>query len=132
MQDNFNEDITQQAMYSFKQYVSKTGSLVSRGVKTAGKGFFRSFGKSAFRLLASLGQVGWIIGVFLLIIFFILLFIGASFDFMLDERGSSSALTLNPDYANPTVAINGVNTAVALTESQALIDAYYKYKLIFH
>lgn len=46
---------------------------------------------------------------------------------MLDERGSSGALSLDPDVANPTTVIDGVNTAAALTESQALIDAYYKY-----
>lgn len=74
------------------------------------------------KLLAILGPVG--IAVILAIIFF-----GATFSFVLNERGSNESNNLDPEYQNPSYleSESGITKAIAMTEPQAVSDAYYKF-----
>ena len=148
MADNFDpNDSAQQAEQDLKnatqkaaQPVKNAGRKVARKIgnkaKEAGKKAVKKIGKKAIKLaakaikafvqaiiklLAALGPVGCII-------LFLIIIVAASFNLVKDERGSSTQMTLDPSYENPTVMTDeGYIKASAMTESQALIDAYYKY-----
>ena len=80
-----------------------------------------SFLKHLIRLAAAMGW--WALALIIAIIF-----LGSVFNFMKDERGVSGQQDLNYLYENPTmIGEDGLQHAIALTEPQALIDAYYKY-----
>lgn len=129
---NFNEEISQQAQESAKRTMQN--NTLTKWFKSSGAG--RKIGKKAVQatgkllvaflnalksLLLALGPIG--IGVLVGIVIF-----AAAFNYIMDERGSSGQLDLDPSKENPTVMTDeGYRTAVAMTESQALIDAYYKY-----
>jgi len=106
----------------------RTGRKAARGLLRAGKKAgklaiqaIKAFVQAVIKLMATLGP--WALVILLAIIIF-----AAAFGYMKDERGSSSQMTLDPSHENPTVMTDeGYLKATAMTESQALIDAYYKY-----
>ena len=147
MEDNFENMSAQQAEEDLKRAAKKAAQPVKNGakkvakkvgneVKKGAKKVLKKAGKKALqlaakaikafvqaviKLLAALGP--WGILILILIIIF-----AASFNYVKDERGSSSQMTLDPSYENPTTMTDeGYIKAAAMTESQALIDAYYKY-----
>lgn len=85
-------------------------------------------GKLAVRLLKLLIKL---LGKWLLVAVAVLAVGAALFtfaDYFLEERGSSESLSLDPEYENPSYTdSDGLLRAVAMTEPQARIDAYYKY-----
>lgn len=98
-----------------------------RGVQGAGAAAkaLAKIAKALIRALVKLIGVWFFaaLGVFLLAIFAI-----SIADVSMEERGTTDTHSFEPLYENPTVTgDDGVSRAVALTEPQALIDAYYKY-----
>lgn len=127
-----------------EQALKKAGSTIARPVKNAaknaakktGKKILKKLGKAAAKLaikaikafIQAIVKLITALGPWALVILLIIIFFSAAFNFMKDERGSSSQMTLDPAYENPTTMTDeGYIKASAMTESQALIDAYYKY-----
>lgn len=95
----------------------KVGKHVVKAAVKIGKALVQLIAK----LLAALGPWGCLILA-------IIILLAVVFNWLLDERGSTGQLSQDPEYENPlVVAENGVRQVAALTELQALIDAYYKY-----
>lgn len=124
------KNVGKQAANKVKRAASNQVKKVARNV---GKKAVRALGKAVakiaktiiqllIKLIALLGPIG-------LIIFAILIILAGCFVFVLDERGSNESNNLDPDVQNPSYMENssGITKAVALTEPQAVIDAYYKY-----
>ena len=106
----------------------KVGRAVRKGAVKAGKAVGKmaiKAGQALVKFIASLGPWGILILAVVLLLIFLF---SAAFNFQQDERGSSGMLTLNPTYENPTTKTDtGYIKALALTEPNAIIDAYYKY-----
>ncbi len=67
-------------------------------------------------------------GVLLAVLVLILGVVGPGYHLLKEERGTSGQFSLDWHHDNPTVrGEDGLLHAAALTEPQALIDAYYKY-----
>lgn len=139
MQDwnSMNDDLSQQGMEEAKNIGKKAARPIVNGLKrgmrkygrkaakAVGKGLVKvgkSLVQAIIKLLALLGPIG--IGILLLIVF-----LAGTFVFLLDERGSNESNDLDPDVQNPTYIedTSGISKAIAMTEPQAVIDAYYKY-----
>lgn len=139
-----NEELTQQAQNSASNTVGqaaspiarkvaqeggkRAGRAISKGVVKAGKAIGKGaikVGQALIKAIIAAGPIGLaILGVILLII----VIVSAAFNYQQDERGSSGQLSLDPVHQNPTsMTEDGYLQALALTEPQALIDAYYKY-----
>ncbi len=111
----FEEDGDLQRAYNGRG--KRTGLKVGRCAAKA----VATFVKYLARLIVAMGWFG--VGITILIIF-----LACVFNYLKDERGVSGQQDLNYLHENPTVAgDDGLQHAIALTEPQALIDAYYKY-----
>lgn len=134
-----NEDLAQQAQRSAGSTLNKFAAPVKQLGKQAGRKAAKAAGKLAMngmkavaKLLAKLAAAiiklliaCWPVALVLLII---ILLVAVSFNYQIDERGSSGQLDLSPSVQNPTEMTDaGYLQAIALTEPQAVIDAYYKY-----
>lgn len=111
-----------------KKGAQKAGRAIGKGIRKVGKAAGKAAvkaGQALIKVIASLGPWGLLIlGVLLGII----LLVSVAFNYQKDERGSSSQVNLDPSYENPTsITDEGYLQALALTEPQAIIDAYYKY-----
>lgn len=133
-------DSAQQAEQALKiagNTIAKTAkNAVKNGVKRQGKKLLKKAGKAAAKLavkaikafIQAIIKLIATIGPWGALILLVIVIFAAAFNFMKDERGSSSQMTLDPAYENPTTMTDeGYIKATAMTESQALIDAYYKY-----
>lgn len=139
MQDwnNINDDLSQQGLDTAKEIGKTVTRPVTNGLKrgvrkyggkavrATGKGLVKvgkSLVQAIVKLMLFLGPVG--IGILLTIVF-----LAGTFVFLLDERGSNESNDLDPDVQNPTYIedTSGISKAIAMTEPQAVIDAYYKY-----
>lgn len=93
-----------------------------------GKRIGKSAEKAAVSFLKHLIRLAVAMGWWALALIIAIIFLGSVFNFLKDERGVSGQQDLNYLYENPTmVGEGGLQYAIALTEPQALIDAYYKY-----
>ena len=107
--DEQNEQLSQDGLRQLTQAGGRAGKLAARLLKLLAK----LLGKWLVAALAILA-----VGMSLY----------AIADYFLEERGSSGSLSLDPEYENPSYTdTDGVTKAVAMTEPQARIDAYYKY-----
>ena len=133
-------DSAQQA----EQALKKAGSTVAKPVKNAAKNAVKKYGKKLLKkagkaavkaaakaikaLIQALIKLLAAIGPWGILIIIIIIIFASAFNFIKDERGSSTQMTLDPSHENPTTMTDeGYLKASAMTESQALIDAYYKY-----
>lgn len=100
-----------------KRLLKKARKAAAKAVANAVK----ALAQGIVKLLAALGPWG-------ILILAVIIIFSAAFNFEKDERGSSTQMTLDPSRENPTTMTDeGYLKASAMTESQALIDAYYKY-----
>lgn len=123
-----------------KKAAKKVGQKAAKGAKQLGKKAIRGAGKAVKAgikaivqiakmfiqiLLKLLALLGWP----LLIILIIIIVFSVIWVFNFEERGSTESNDLMPGTENPTIVNEetAVTTAVAMTEPQAVIDAYYKY-----
>lgn len=139
MQDwnNQNDDLSQQGVDDAKELGKKAARPVvnglKRGIRKVGRKAAKAVGKAAVKigkalvqaivkLLAILGPIG-------LAVLLVIVLLAGTFVFLLDERGSNESNDLDPDVQNPTYIdeSSGISKALAMTEPQAVIDAYYKY-----
>lgn len=130
MEDKLNqesEEISRNFNNKLQQGTAKVGKQVwklgGKSIKAVGKGTI----KLASHFIVALVHTLLAFLPFILIGFFIIFALSILYNWQLDERGSSGQLSQNPAYENVVDVVNGVQTAVALTEPQAIIDAYYKY-----
>lgn len=126
------ENSAQEAKDSLKKAAGKVGKAVLRGGKNKGKKAGSEIARKIMKLLITflkaivklIISVGWIGAVVLAV----LIVVALAWNFLFEERGSTASVSLEPAYTNPTQQDEfGVQKAIALTEPQALIDAYYKY-----
>jgi len=116
-----------------KKMTTKAGHAMWRGGrklavkagKAAVKGITKTMealGKLIVKIVMLLGPIGCAVLV-------VLIMIGAAFNFWLDERGSTESNNLDPDIQNPMQVQDesGIMKAIAMTEPQAVTDAYYKF-----
>ena len=54
--------------------------------------------------------------------------VSGAYEYYLEERGSLCMFSLDPEESNPNRREDGLLKAVALTENQALIEAWYRYQ----
>ena len=153
--DETSEQAEQAVKEKASQGAKKVGRQVSKGAKKVGRKAGQYIGKGAKKLgkkaaqgaakaikagIKALVQIakmfiqaliklvalfGWpLLIVLIIIIVFSLLWV-----FQFEERGSTQSNDLMPGSENPTIVNEetAVTTAVAMTEPQAVIDAYYKY-----
>lgn len=123
--ENQAANLGRKAAHGIGRKVRKaTRGLVHKTVHKAGKvlvGAGKAFIQLILKFLAMLGPIG-------ILILSLLVLLTGVFNFILDERGSNESNTLEPYYQNPSyVDTDGVTRALAMTEPQAVIDAYYKY-----
>lgn len=110
-----------------KKAVKETGKAAAKVLKAGAKQALKlgakavvAFAKAIIQFLIALGPIGLaVLGAVILV--------AIIFNWQMDERGSSGQLSQDIAHENPSMMVDGVQTAVALTEPQALIDAYYKY-----
>ena len=130
MDDN-NEQISQQGLDDAKRVVKRMAEPVKRGAirlgKKAGKAAVKLGIKAAQAFLHAVKALLVAIGPWGCLALAVILLFSAVFNWQQDERGSSGQLSQDLRNENPTSVVDGVNIASALTEPQALIDAYYKY-----
>ena len=123
-----------------KKVGRKAGQYIGKGAKKLGKKAVQGAAKAIKAGIKALVQIakmfiqaliklvalfGWpLLIVLIIIIVFSLLWV-----FQFEERGSTQSNDLMPGSENPTIVNEetAVTTAVAMTEPQAIIDAYYKY-----
>lgn len=104
-----------------KNMVRNAGKKVAKAAGKAVKELVKTIAQGIAKLLALLGPVG--IGVLTLIIL-----VAVISTAVLDQRGSSGDMALDPRAQNAIVQNeDGVLEVAAFSEPQALIDAYYKY-----
>jgi len=98
---------------------------VRKGIRATAKAA-ANLGKIIANLLVKLVAV---IGIPLAAILAILLVAALIWNFLAEERGSNESNDLDPSVQNPSIVDTetGITTALAMTEPQAVIDAYYKY-----
>lgn len=123
-------DMTRPITRPIRRQISRAVRNIGRRVRKALvrkakqiiKRIARALADLLIKALAIIGPVGII---FLAFIFLIC----SSFTFLLEERGSNESDDLDPDVQNPSYVDgdSGITKAIAMTEPQAVIDAYYKY-----
>lgn len=130
------DESAQQAQNSAQDSMKRVANTVSQPLKKIGRNIGKRAGKAirkaAFKaiklFIKALIKLLIALGPWVAAILIFLIIVAAAFDFEKDERGSTSSLTLDPAYENPTTMTEeGYLKADAMTEQQALIDAYYKY-----
>ncbi|WP_289026657.1 GDSL-type esterase/lipase family protein [uncultured Flavonifractor sp.] len=107
----------------------KLGRAAARGVKTVAKAAVKTAVSAVKALVSMIAKLIAILGPWALVLLaFILLFV-LVWNVMYEERGSTESNDMTPGVENPSVVDpdTALNTAVAMTEPQAVIDAYYKY-----
>lgn len=126
--NRMSQPIKKAASKAAREGGKKAGRAIRKGLVKVGKAVGKmavKAGQALVKFIASLGPWGILILAIVLLLIFLF---AAAFNFMQDERGSSGMMTLNPAYENPTSQTDtGYIKALALTEPQAIIDAYYKY-----
>ena len=115
------QDYTTQSSDELSQSI---GQKVKGVAKAAGRKVARSASKTVISLIGKLIALAGPIGIGILVAAIVL---GACFSWVYDLRGSTGDLSRDPEYSNPVTEVDGVFVAQALTEPQALIDAYYNY-----
>lgn len=139
MSDNFNDinDVTANSIkQNFKNITKnigkKAGKLAKRaivkGLKKAGKAIIKTIAKAIQALFNAIIQ--FLISAFPITVVIVLIIAFCAFVWFWnnEERRTSAEYNQDPQHTNITQNDNnGVRKAVALVESQALIDAYYKY-----
>lgn len=106
--------------------ISKATQEIRKGLKAGAKKLASAAANAikqlVAKLIAALGPIGIIVIAFLLV--FTIIFV-----YVYEERGSAQRNVLDPDTENPsyTDQETGIVTAIAQTEPQAVVDAYYKY-----
>lgn len=123
-----------------KKVGKKAGNYIGKKAKKLGKKAVRGAGKAAQKsakmlikmlkmFISILIKLFLLLGWPLLIILIVIILFGVVWVFIFEERGSTESNDLMPGSENPTIVNeeSGITTAVAMTEPQAVIDAYYKY-----
>ena len=98
---------------------------VVKGVKAAAK-FAVNIAKIFIKIIVQLISLA---GGPMLVCLGIFLVGSLIWNFLAEERGSNQSDNLDPSVQNPAIVDTetGITTALAMTEPQAVIDAYYKY-----
>lgn len=115
------------------QYIGKgakkLGKKVAHGAAKAVKAAIKAIIQIAKMFIQALIKLIALLGWPLLIIIIIIIIFSLLWVFKFEERGSTQSNDLMPGTENPTYVDEqtAVTTAVAMTEPQAVIDAYYKY-----
>lgn len=146
MEDHINhgaDDVSQQGLDGVKDAGRKLASPVKRAgqaavskaktelIKSTGKAV-KAAGKAVAgavkALIAALPEIGGVLLIVLAVILVVILIVGCAHVFLLEERGTNESNNLNPVYQNPSyMTETGVTKAIAMTEPQAVVDAYYKF-----
>lgn len=106
---------------------AKTGKKVGKQAVKVGKKVVKVTVKLIKSLIQLIGKLIAALGPWGCLILAIIILLAVIFNWLLDERGSTGQLSQDPEYENPLIQIEeGVRQVAALTEPQALIDAYYK------
>ena len=121
------EELSQSYMNKIQQGAATVGRNTLRIGKKALKGVTKNAIKLATNFMAALAKLLLAALPYVLVVIFIIFFIAIIYNWQLDERGSSGQLSQDPSNENVVEVVDGIQTAVALTEPQAIIDAYYKY-----
>ena len=124
---NDAEELAQSYTNKLQQGAAKFGQTALKFGGKALKGGIKSAAKLSVHFITSLVNILLAVLPFVLLAAFIIFFVAIVYNWQLDERGSSGQLSQDPNYENVIEVVNGVQTAVALSEPQAIIDAYYKY-----
>lgn len=115
------------------QYIGKgakkLGKKAAQGAAKAVKAGIKAIIQLAKMFIQALIKLIALLGWPLLIIIIIIIVFSLLWVFKFEERGSTQSNDLMPGSENPTYVDEktAVTTAVAMTEPQAVIDAYYKY-----
>ena len=119
-----NEQMSQSGSDKVAAVGKRAGNAIGKLGKKAVKAVVKLIVKLIAKLIALLGAAGIIlIGLVAAVIL-----ICCIFNWMKEERGTSAQFAQDSVYENPTVMMeDGLLHAAALTEPQAVIDAYYKY-----
>ncbi len=118
--EDFGQEMLDRAMNVGKAMVRSPIANIANIANIAAK-TIKKFIQLIFKLFSKIGIVAFLIGG-------LALFALVAADFLLEERGSSGSISLDQGYSNPTyLSDDGTITAVAYSEPQAIIDAYYKY-----
>ena len=122
--NNQNEQMSQFGSDRVAAVGKKAGNAIGKLGKKAAKAIVKLIAKLTTKLIALLGMAGFIlIGLAAAVIL-----VCCIFNWMKEERGTSAQFAQDSVYENPTVMLeDGLLHASALTEPQAIIDAYYKY-----
>lgn len=121
-----SQQVAHQAGRMARNGISKATRGIRKGIKSAvkkaGKAAAEAIKQFAAKLIAALGPIGIVVIAFLLV--FTIIFV-----YVYEERGSAQRNVLDPDMENPsyTDTETGIVTAIAQTEPQAVVDAYYKF-----
>lgn len=113
---------TSKATNTLRRGMVKGGKAAAKGVANLGKLMI----KIMVKIISSLISM---VGVPMLVIFALLLVCVIGWNFLAEERGANESNDLYPGTENPVITDTetGVTAAIAMTEPQAVIDAYYKY-----
>lgn len=97
-------------------------SAIKKGVRKVAASAAKVIAQIGTKIIAALGPVG-------IVVLAILLVVGLGYVYTMEERGSVESNVMDPVTENPTYMDpeTGIMTAVAQTEPQAVVDAYYKY-----
>ena len=120
------QQVAHQAERMAKSGIRKATRGIRKGLKSAAKKVAKATAEAikqaAAKLIAALGPIGIVVVAFLLV--FTVIFV-----YVYEERGSAQWNVLDPDIENPsyTDTETGIVTALAQTEPQAVVDAYYKF-----
>ena len=97
-------------------------SAIKKGVRKVAASAAKAIAQIGAKIIAALGPVG-------IVVLAILLVVGLGYVYTMEERGSVESNVMDPVTENPTYMDpeTGIMTAVAQTEPQAVVDAYYKY-----
>lgn len=146
MDDNINQradDVSHQGLDGIKDAgrraagpMKKAGRAAANKAKTelikstgkAMKAVGKAVAGAVKALIAALPEIGGVLLVGLAVILAVILLVGCAHVFLLEERGTNESNNLNPVYQNPSyMTETGVTKAIAMTEPQAVVDAYYKF-----
>ncbi|MBR2894818.1 MAG: hypothetical protein IKC03_04050, partial [Oscillospiraceae bacterium] len=142
MSTEHNHDISQQGLDELKHHAKKAGKatgrvgnrLLTKSRRTlfrAGQKAGRAVGKAIYNLgkvlTSLLIKLVVLLGSYGVLFCLCLVLLGGCFAVMFEERGSTGSNDLYPEVQNPSYRTEtGILTAAAMTEPQAVIDAYYK------
>lgn len=116
---------TKKAARAVSNGTKKAAKAMGKMAASAVKAGIRAIGgavKSIIHFLVATPP-GWICDIILLLF---LIIVGGIYVFQYEERGSNESNNLDPDVQNPAYmdTLTGITRAVAMTEPQAVIDAY--------